>query len=105
MTEREKSVHKVSPEELRKLQELVVRQRSHATSLGVLRVEYLERESFWLRKVNETSDLQDKTGDGLLRLHGIDPNDGEWTIDMVTGAIKFLHEGKWIEKEERQNGV
>jgi len=86
----------ITDDELKIINALKQRQDTHAFGLGVARATYIEQETFWRKKIEETKADQKSIGEELLKLHGIDPNSGEYTIDATTGEILILKDGAYI---------
>lgn len=112
---------KIQPAQWEQIQELRKRQDYHAFSLGVLEWEFLKhraalldiaadgrpdlerlgtlqwehdtKQVFWYEKITQTEDAQRKVGEDALRVAGIDPTSGDFTISE--GVVMVLNKGAW----------
>jgi len=93
---------KLTDDEIRAIQTERIRQAENTAGLGVLRAEYLQRESFWKKKIDESSEKQRALGESILQAHGIHPAAGDYTIDESAWVILQLVGGKWRPVSEVQ---
>ena len=116
---------KVSAQDQQRIDELRTRQNYHAFSLGQLEWEFLkkraplldiaadgkpdlerlgalqwehdQRQAFWYKKITETENQQRTVGEEALRMAGVDPDAGEFTIEE--GVVMRLDNGAWFPLE------
>lgn len=83
-------MEKLTEMELKSLQDLVKKQDQNAFVVGVATIEWFQNVINMVNKVNKTKEDQKKLGETLLKLHGCDPEQDNYTINQITGEIMKL---------------
>lgn len=86
-------MEQITEQELKGLKDLQVKQDNNAMSAGVMLLGFLESGMGLLMKTQEIRKEQNELGKLILRSHGVDPDKGDYTIDMLTGQIQELPKG------------